>query len=91
LQAVFEFGRAIVHPSNREDTAVGILYELTGIQPADENNVEVAKDIYQLIEGLPLAMAHMSPFIKDQGYSYKRFLALYQKHAKRISVKDQSC
>jgi predicted ATPase len=76
--------------SFEEDTAVGILYELTGLQPVDNNDAKAAKDICQLIGGLPLAMVHMSSFIQDRGYSYVEFLALYRKHAERIFVKNQS-
>ena len=76
--------------SFEEGPAVDILYELTGLQPADENDAKAAKEICQLIGGLPLAMVHMSSFIQDRRYSYEEFLALYKKHTERIFVKDQS-
>ncbi|KAF2682646.1 hypothetical protein K458DRAFT_432621 [Lentithecium fluviatile CBS 122367] len=76
--------------SFEKDTAVDILYELTGLQPLDNNDAKAAREICQLISGLPLAMVHMSSFIQDRGYSYEEFLALYKKHAERIFLKDQS-
>lgn len=76
--------------SFEEDTAVDILHELTGLQPVDSNNAKAAREICQLIGGLPLAIVHMSSFILDRGHSYEEFLALYRKHAERIFIKDQS-
>lgn len=76
--------------SFEEDTALGILYELTSLQPVDNNDAKAAREICQLVGGLPLAMVHMSSFIQDRGFSYVEFLALYKKHAERIFVKDQS-
>ncbi|KAF2468654.1 uncharacterized protein BDR25DRAFT_335130 [Lindgomyces ingoldianus] len=73
-----------------DDMATGILYDLTGLQPADEADAKAAKEICELIGGLPLAMAHMSSLIQDRGYTYEEFLALYKKHTERIFVKDQS-
>ena len=76
--------------SFEEDAAADILYELTGLQPADGNDAKAAKEICQLIGGLPLAMVHTSAFIQDRGYSYTEFRALYKRHPERIFVKDQS-
>lgn len=83
--------KKIMHlKSFEEGAAIDILYELTGLQPADENDAKAAKEICQLIGGLPLAMVHMSSLIQDRGYSYQEFLALYKRHAEKIFVKDQS-
>ena len=76
--------------SFEQSEAVGILYELTGLQPVNETDLEAAKEICQLIGGFPLALVHMSSFIQDRGYSYEEFLDLYKKHAQRIFIKEQA-
>jgi hypothetical protein len=82
--------KKIMHlKSFEEGAAADILYELTGLQPADENDAKAAKEICRLIGGLPLAMVHTSSFIQDRGYSYPEFRALYKRHAERIFIQDQ--
>ena len=75
--------------SFEEYLAVDILYKLTGLPPVNKDDAEAAKEICRCIGGLPLAMVHMSSFIRDRGYSYEEFLALYKKHAERIFGKKQ--
>ena len=80
----------IIHlKSFEQDVAVSVLYELTDSQARDKGNTVAAKEICQMLGGLPLAVAHVSSFIRDRGYSYEEFLAVYKKFAEKIFVKSE--
>ncbi|KAF2744655.1 TPR-like protein [Sporormia fimetaria CBS 119925] len=72
------------------DTAVDILYELTGFEPVDYEDTKAAKEICQQIGGLPLAMVQMSTFMRDRRCTYSDFLALYKKHPEKILARNRS-
>ena len=69
--------------------AVNILYGLSGLQPANHKDEQAAEEICQIIGGHALAIAHMSSFIRNRGYSYEEFLAFYHRHAEKIFVRHQ--
>ena len=53
------------------DVGTDVLISLTDIQPVDENKIEAAKELCRLLDDLPLAMVHISDFIRDRGCSYR--------------------
>lgn len=66
------------------NTGVEVLYSLTGVRPANENDEKAAKELLELLGGFPLALVHVSEFMSDRGYSYQEFLPLYRKSASKI-------
>ena len=70
------------------EIGVDVLYSLTGLQPSSESDTAAAKELFQLLGGLPLAMVQISEFINDSGYSYEELLPVYQKSANRIFARS---
>lgn len=70
------------------ETGVDVLYSLTGLQPSSESDATAAKELFQLLGGLPLAMVQISEFINDRGYSYEELLPAYQKSPNRIFARS---
>lgn len=66
-----------------------VLRSMTGIEPADDDNEAALGEICRLIGGLPLAMAQISDFIRDRGYSYAEFLRVYEKSAEKVLAKSE--
>jgi hypothetical protein len=73
-----------------EDPGREFLQSLTGQKPSDAQDEEALKEVCGLIGGLPLALMQISDFIRDRGYSYAEFLALYKKSAEKIYAKSGS-
>ncbi|KXX82641.1 putative disease resistance protein RDL6 [Madurella mycetomatis] len=71
------------------DIRVDVLGSLTGMKPTDDEEKAAATEICRLVGGLPLAMVQISGFIRDRGYSYSEFLAIYQKSADRVFAKSE--
>jgi hypothetical protein len=69
------------------DPGADFLRTLVGQEPLDDEDELALKEICSLIGGLPLATMQISDSIRDRGYSYSEFLALYKKSAERIFVK----
>lgn len=61
-----------------------VLYLLTGLQPSSEADAAAARELCELIDGFPLAMAQISEFMSDRGYSYQELLPVYKKSAEKI-------
>lgn len=70
------------------ETGVDVLYSLTGLQPSSESDASAAKELFQLLGGLPLAMVQISEFINDRGYLYEEMLPVFKKSANRIFAKS---
>ena len=77
--------REVMHlQSFSTEDGLEVLYSLTSLQPADNQESAAAKEICQLLGGLPLAFAQISDFVRDRGYSYQEFLAVYRKSAAKV-------
>jgi len=71
------------------ETGKAVLESLTSLKPADQDDEAAAQEVCQLLGGLPLAMVHISDFIRDRGYSYTEFLRIYKKSAEKIFAKSE--
>ncbi len=69
--------------------ALEALDSLTGVDSNNNEDSTAAKDICQLLGGLPLAIVQMSGFICDRGYSYEEFLPIYRKSAAKIHAREE--
>jgi hypothetical protein len=66
------------------ETGIEVLYSLTGFQPSSENEAAAARELFQLLDGFPLAMVQISEFMNDRGYSYEELLSIYKNPAERL-------
>lgn len=71
------------------ETTKAVLESLTSLKPADKDDEAAAKEVCQLLGGLPLAMVQISDFIRDRGYSYTGFPRIYKKSAAKIFAKSE--
>lgn len=68
----------------------GVLYSLTGIKPVNDHDAKAAEELCHLLGGLPLAIAQLSDFIRDRGYSFEEFLPLYQRSSAKIHARAEA-
>ncbi|KAM5466968.1 hypothetical protein MauCBS54593_005587 [Microsporum audouinii] len=69
---------------------VEVFYSLIGQRPSNDKDLIAAKELLQLLGGLPLAIAQVGIFMNDCGYSYEQVLPIYRKSAKKIFARTQA-
>ncbi|KAM5432204.1 hypothetical protein McanCB56680_001927 [Microsporum canis] len=67
-----------------------VFYSLIGQRPSNDMDLIAAKELLQLLGGLPLAIAQVGKYMNDCGYSYEQVLPIYQKPAKTIFSRTQA-
>jgi len=72
------------------EKGVDVFYGLVRTKPTTDIEICAAKETFELLGGLPLAMVHVSEFIQNRGYSYEEFLSVYKKSAMRIYARSQA-
>ena len=66
------------------------LCSLTGMVPTNDDERGASEQICQLLGGLPLAIAQISEFIRNRGYSYEEFLAIYHHSSAKIHARGET-
>ncbi|KAI1294398.1 hypothetical protein F5Y03DRAFT_372923 [Xylaria venustula] len=72
-----------------DDTGTEVLCALAGRKAATEEDVAAAREITQLLGGLPLALVQVSTFITDRNCLYEEFLTLYKKSALKVLARSK--
>jgi hypothetical protein len=72
------------------EKGIDVFYELVRTKPTTDVETHAARETFELLGGLPLAMVHVSEFIQNRGYSYEEFLSVYKKSASRIYARSQA-
>jgi hypothetical protein len=70
------------------ETGLNVLFSLTGRQPLNDDDSAAARKLCELLGCFPLAMAQISEFISDRGYSYLELLPVYKKSAEKIFTRS---
>lgn len=60
------------------------LCSLTGMVPTNDKVRGASEEICHLLGGLPLAIAQISEFIRNRGYSYEEFLTICRHSSAKI-------
>ena len=66
------------------------LHSLTGMNPINDDERRASEEICRLLGGLPLAIAQISEFIRNRGYSYVEFLPIYQRSSAKIHARGET-
>ncbi|KAK0639179.1 tpr repeat-containing protein [Cercophora newfieldiana] len=70
-----------------EESGMDVLQSLSGLNLTDGEERLAADGLCHRVGGLPLALAQLSDFIRDRGYSYGELLRLYDKSAEKLYAK----
>jgi len=70
-----------------QETGTDVLQSLCGLKLTSEDERLAANGLCARVGGLPLALAQLSDFILDRGYSYDELLCLYDKSTEKVYAK----
>ena len=63
---------------------------LTGMVPTNDDERGASEEICHLLGGLPLAIAQISEFILNRGYSYEEFLTIFRHSSAKIHARGET-
>lgn len=69
------------------ENGIDVLQLLCGLKLTDDDERLAANGLCHRVGGLPLALAQLSDFIRDRGYSYGELLRLYDKSTEKVYAK----
>ena len=61
---------------------------MTGLKPSSEDDAAAARELSELLDGLPLALVHVSEFMNERGFSYQEALLAYTKSATKLFARS---
>jgi predicted ATPase len=71
------------------ETGENVLRLLTGTNPVTDEEKDASMEICRQVDGLALTLQQISSFIRNRGFTYQEFVALYKKAAEKILSRSE--